>query len=210
MYSHLFLEGKHIHITDVLRNLILFKRLPFAVTTHKGCCLFLMPYTLQNCITWDNYRWQLDYSTHLQGHKQFHPEDGGNIFLQNVGNHLPNYNTDSITDNTTTWIFTAMKTSSYFMRGCLLLSISYTNSIQDKITVTWDVMLCGLVDKFQLSEANCCFHLQDRTVATLNTVAAGSSESLIPIMKVHGITSHKTVILIFTNLRTSHLMLNIV
>jgi hypothetical protein len=71
-------------------------------------------------------------------------------------------------------------------------------------------MLWGLVDKFQHSEATCYFHLQGRIVTTLKMEAAGSSESLIPIMTVHGITCHKIVILIFTNLGTSDLILEIV
>jgi hypothetical protein len=50
-------------------------------------------------------------------------------------------------------------------------------------------MMYGLLDKSQLSEAMCCFHPQARTVSTLKMKAAGSSESLISIMKVHGITS---------------------
>lgn len=78
------------------------------------------------------------------------------------------------------------------------------------ITVTQNVMLCGLVAKFQLTKASCCSHLQDRTVSTLKMEAIGFSESLRPIMKVYGITSQNIVSLIFTSLRTSYPILNIV
>jgi hypothetical protein len=59
-----------------------------------------------------------------------------------------------------------------------------------KKTAFWAVTLCNVVDVHQHFRGECWLQLQD----TLKVEAAHSTEELVNIYQVHGVTSHKTVL----------------
>lgn len=64
--------------------------------------------------------------------------------------------------------------------------------------VFWDVTPYSLIDQYQHFGEICCIHLQD-------LLAAGSFKYWYPSTRMHGATSQKNVILMFTTTRTSNL-----
>lgn len=78
-----------------------------------------------------------------------------------------------------------------------------------KFTLLWHMTSSSRVDWHQrLGEIN-CLHLQDRRSHlsySLKNKATGSSETLVPITRLHGATLLKNVTLIQTTVRTSDIV----
>lgn len=73
----------------------------------------------------------------------------------------------------------------------------------------WDVIPHNLVDRYQYFERSCCLHLQDRRVTP--TLLSWRLRQQVPLKfwclptKLHSNTFQKTIILIFTTMRTSNI-----
>jgi hypothetical protein len=63
------------------------------------------------------------------------------------------------------------------------------------------MILCGSVDEYQCFGRTCCFHLQGRMCRQQVTLKCWYQSA-----KPHGVTCHKTALLIFTVIRTSTLI----